>query len=355
MITYGHGDLLQADTDAIVNTVNCVGVMGKGIALQFKRRYPDMYRAYEKACKKGEVRIGSMFVVDTNQLEAPHYIVNFPTKQHWRSPSQLTFIEAGLKDLVRVIRKFGITSIAVPPLGAGNGGLDWRDVEPLLVEAFSELPDVTFVLYAPAGGTRQIAPPARIRMTWGRAMLLHGMRRYIERRRASEPWEDQSGVSHLEIQKLMYFADALEPSLALAFEPGRYGPYSEKVRHQLSSIEGAYTVGFGDGTAKALDHEPISLTDRGIRALDEYLTSGAEAETVTKTIDAVLDIINGFEGPYGVELLASTHWVATQEGATEHVAAASAVRSWTKRKGRIYTDDRVGVALDRVLAAAVGA
>ncbi len=150
MISYGKGDLLQADTEALINTVNCVGVMGKGIALQYKRRYPDMFAAYQKACKRGEVAIGKMFVYETGQLEGPKYIINFPTKKHWRSPSQLSYIDDGLIDLIRVIRDLNITSIAVPPLGAGNGGLDWSDVEPRLVKAFSQIPDVNAVLYAPA-------------------------------------------------------------------------------------------------------------------------------------------------------------------------------------------------------------
>jgi O-acetyl-ADP-ribose deacetylase (regulator of RNase III) len=150
MISYGDGDLLQADTDALVNTVNCVGVMGKGIALQFKRGYPHMFDAYQKACKRGDVVIGRMFLYETGQLDGPAYIINFPTKRHWRSPSHLDYIDAGLTDLVRVVRELEITSIAIPPLGAGNGGLDWRDVEPRLVEAFADLPEVQAVLYAPA-------------------------------------------------------------------------------------------------------------------------------------------------------------------------------------------------------------
>lgn len=350
MITYGTGDLLQADTEALINTVNCVGVMGKGIALQYKRRYPDMFTAYQKACKRGEVTIGKMFVFETHQLEGPKYIINFPTKKHWRSPSQLSYIDDGLIDLIRVIRELGITSIAVPPLGAGNGGLDWSDVEPRLTKAFAKLPDVNAILYPPTAGTRPIAAATKINMTWGRAMMLHVMLRYLHKRRATEPWEDPTGVSHLEIQKLMYFANSVEPALSLGFQPERYGPYSEKVRHLLIGMEGAYTTGFGDGTATALSLEPISLTDNGIHALNEYMATDAAAPKIAAAIDTVLDAIDGFEGPYGVELLASTHWVAIHQGAREPTAAATAVRSWTKRKGRIYTDARVSIALDRVLS-----
>ncbi len=149
MITYGTGDLLLANTQALVNTVNCVGVMGKGIALKFKTRYPDTFTAYQKACKQGHVAIGSMFVTETGQLGGPQYIVNFPTKKHWRAPSQLSYIDAGLTDLIRVVHERHIASIAIPPLGVGNGGLSWQDVHPRLVEAFCEVPDVRVVLYPP--------------------------------------------------------------------------------------------------------------------------------------------------------------------------------------------------------------
>lgn len=353
MIEYGSGDLLNADTEALINTVNCVGVMGKGIALQFKRSYPDMFKQYETACRRGDVAIGRMFVYETGLLHGPRLVVNFPTKKHWRAPSQLGYIDAGLADLIRVIDQHNISSIAVPPLGAGNGGLDWADVEPRIVAAFAARPDVRVVLYAPAGGVRQIAAPAAIRMTWGRAIMLEAVRRYLIRRRALEPWEDAAGASHLEIQKLMYFADTAEPSLNLSFAAGKYGPYSEKVRHLLQGMEGAYTTGFGDGTGRVLDHTPIALTDRGTQELDKFLDADtAAAQRVSRTVDAVLDVIGGFEGPYGVELLASTHWVAAREGQTDAASAANAVRTWTQRKGRIYDDSRVGIALQHLQAAA---
>jgi O-acetyl-ADP-ribose deacetylase (regulator of RNase III) len=352
MITYGSGDLLAADTEALVNTVNCAGVMGKGIALQFKRRYPEMFKAYEKACKRGEVTIGKMFVVETGQLDGPRYIINFPTKKHWRAPSQLSYIDAGLADLVQVLQELKISSVAVPPLGVGNGGLDWTDVEPRLTSAFKELPDVRAVIYPPSGGARAIGGVEGLRMTWGRAVMLEAVRRYVQQRRAIEPWEDPAGVSHLEIQKLMYFADDAEPDLALDFTPGRYGPYSERVRHLLQSMEGTFTIGLGDGSAKVLAKEPISLTSKGAHALADYLATEPAAGRVSFVVDSVLRIIEGFEGPYGVELLASTHWVATREGAKEPATAATAVRKWTKRKGRIFNNDRVSVALARVLQTA---
>ncbi|TQS20988.1 macro domain-containing protein [Microbispora sp. KK1-11] len=351
MIILAQGDLLAAEVDALVNTVNCVGVMGKGIALQFKRRYPNVFLAYEKACRRGDVEIGRMFVVPTEQLAGPRFVINFPTKTHWRSPSRLEYIDAGLADLREVVRNYGLKSLAIPPLGAGNGGLNWNDVEPRIRTAFADMPDVVVHIYAPATGHREVDPPVKLRMTWGRALLLDLLRKYVRQRQATEPWEDPHGASHLEIQKLMYFANTVEPKLSLDFQPGRYGPYSEKVRHLIQNMEGAYLKGFGDGSDRVLDHTPIALTEHASAELDRYLNQ-RDSSNEEAVVNTVLAFIEGFEGPYGVELLASTHWVAVREQAWEPHYAAQAVRSWTKRKGRIYTDSRVKCALEHLLSPA---
>jgi O-acetyl-ADP-ribose deacetylase (regulator of RNase III) len=135
MIHLTRGDLLKADVDALVNTVNTVGVMGKGVALQFRQAYPRNYEDYRRACEQGAVELGRMFVFDAGQLVHPRHIINFPTKRHWKSKSRLEDIEAGLVDLVRVIKELDIRSIAVPPLGAGSGGLNWSDVRPRIEKA----------------------------------------------------------------------------------------------------------------------------------------------------------------------------------------------------------------------------
>lgn len=147
-ITRKHGDLLQeTDVDAIVNAVNCVGVMGKGIALQFKTTWPENFRAYQAACKAGLVRTGKMFVFDCGPVR-PHYIINFPTKDHWRGASTIDFVRDGLEDLVAVTRRLG-RSLALPPLGCGNGGLSWAEVRPLIEQAFTPLDDVDVRLFEP--------------------------------------------------------------------------------------------------------------------------------------------------------------------------------------------------------------
>lgn len=165
MIETGQGNLLETDAEALVNTVNCVGVMGKGIALQFKQAFPENYEAYHKACKRDEVVPGRLFVQSCRELGRLRWIVNFPTKRHWRGRSRLEDIRVGLEALAREIAVRGIRSIALPPLGCGHGGLDWNDVRPLIEETLGNLPDVRVVVFEPGSGPAAGARPIRTRRT----------------------------------------------------------------------------------------------------------------------------------------------------------------------------------------------
>jgi O-acetyl-ADP-ribose deacetylase (regulator of RNase III) len=149
-IEFVQGDLLDAPVEALVNAVNTVGIMGKGIALQFKHRFPQNMAAYSKACKSGLVNVGKMYVTETSLLVGPRWIINFPTKKHWRDNSQIEWIESGLQDLKSFIIRNAVKSIAIPALGAGNGGLDWRkQVKPIVVVALAELSEVDILVYEP--------------------------------------------------------------------------------------------------------------------------------------------------------------------------------------------------------------
>ena len=242
MITDASGDLLKAPVDALVNTVNTVGVMGKGIALQFKRAFPQMYAAYRADADRGLIMPGRMHVWDTGQMLPPRYIINFPTKRHWKTPSRLDDIEAGLQDLVRVVQEREIGSLAVPPLGCGNGGLDWAVVRPLIVEAFAAAPGVDVRLFAPEGppaAATMVARAARPQMTPGRAALVEMVRAYTG--------QAFSAPGLIEVQKLMYFLQEDGQPLQLRFKAHHYGPYADNLRHVLSLVEGHFLMGFGDG------------------------------------------------------------------------------------------------------------
>jgi O-acetyl-ADP-ribose deacetylase (regulator of RNase III) len=241
MIKLQQGDILYADAEALVNTVNCVGIMGRGIALQFRKAFPN-YKAYKAACSRGELQPGKMFVFDLNRFQHPRFIINFPTKRHWRGKSRIEDIKAGLKDLVEEVRKLKIQSIAIPPLGCGLGGLDWEEVRPLIEQTFHELPEMCVLVYEPTGApiAEEMAKEMKApKMTIARATLLGLMRRYLAA--VMDP-----SVTLLEIHKLMYFMQESGETLKLKYSKGLYGPYAENLRHVLSAIEGHFISGYGD-------------------------------------------------------------------------------------------------------------
>ncbi len=334
MIELRRGDILAADAEAFVNTVNCVGVMGRGIALQFRRAFPENYEAYAAACKRGDLQLGRIFVYPTKRLCNPRFILNFPTKQHWRGASRLGYIEAGLSSLVEEVKRRGIHSIAVPPLGCGLGGLDWSDVRPRIERAFAEVPEVRVLLYEPIGAPAPAAmarsgdPP---RMTSGRAVLIGLMGRYLAG--LMDPF-----VSLLEVHKLLYFAQEAGENLKLRYRKAPYGPYAENLRHALIEIEGYFVTGYGDGADRP-DVRLELLPHAGEQAA-EYL---AGQESTRERFDRVARLIEGFESPFGLELLATVHWVATREGADTPEAAIRAAYAWAPRK-RMFSEHHLCVA-----------
>jgi len=333
-----RGDLLrQTDVDAIVNTVNCVGVMGKGIALQFKNKWPENTRAYQAACKRGLVRPGKMFVFDTGGLVKPHFIVNFPTKDHWRAKSKLEFIEDGLVDLSDEIRRLKIQSIAVPPLGCGNGGLDWGEVRPLIERSFAKMPDVEVRLFEPVGAPgakdMEVRTP-RPNMTRGRAAVLKLLETYQSL---------NSGVSRLEVQKLAYFLQEAGEDLNLMFEKNEYGPYSDALRHVLNRMEGHFIRGVGDGVVES-EIEPCA--DALSEAQDFFEREGDEA--LEGQVRRIATLIDGFQSPYGMELLATVHWVATYDAGSNPIAASEAIAEWSPRKRRLMQPEHVAAAWERL-------
>ena len=225
------GDLLKEKVQAYVNTVNCVGIMGKGIALQFKMTYPDNYKQYKKACDKGEVRPGKMFITQINDIFEPKFVINFPTKTHWKAKSKLEYIEKGLTDLVKEITKKNIKSIVIPPLGCGQGGLNWNEVRPLIEDRLSALEDVDVILYAPSKSPEpdkiKIATQ-KPKITPGRAALIVLLKNYKE---------VGYKITMLEIQKLMYFLQAAGENLRLRYRKAKYGPYADNLHHVLQAIE----------------------------------------------------------------------------------------------------------------------
>ena len=335
MIEITTGDILSAGTDALVNTVNCVGIMGRGIALQFKNAYPANFKAYEAACKRQEVQPGRMFVQETGKF-SPRFIINFPTKRHWRGKSRIEDVESGLIDLVAQIRKRGIRSIAIPPLGAGLGGLNWADVRPLIEAALAELPDLAVKLYEPGGAPAadRMAKSTDVpRMTVGRAALVRLVQQYLGG--LLDPL-----VTLIEVHKLMYFLQEAGQPLRLTYVKAPYGPYAENLRHVLSKIEGHFLAGYADG-----GDEPTKQLALVAGAVDEaaaFLKTDREA---LDRFDRVADLVDGFETPFGLELLSTVHWVVTREQARSSSEVVGAVHEWNPRKG-IFSERQIMIAVN---------
>jgi O-acetyl-ADP-ribose deacetylase (regulator of RNase III) len=332
------GDLLQQDVDAIVNTVNTVGVMGKGIALQFKQKWPENFRAYERACKRDEVQLGKMFIYDAGGLLKPRYIINFPTKRHWREKSRLEDIEMGLKDLVLRVKSLGIRSIALPPLGCGNGGLNWDDVRPRIERALAGLPNVDVKLFSPTGAPAPQAQEIRTakpKLTAVRAAMIKLLAAY----RALD-----YALTRIEVQKLAYFLEEAGEPLQMKFEANNYGPYSNTLEHVLKALDGHYLLGVGDRTGPG----EIQVAPDAVEEADSYLSEALQSETAER-VSRVTDLIAGYETPYGMELLGTVHWVATHPPWASNVdEAVKAVHAWNRRKQQLMSDEHIRLAWERM-------
>lgn len=330
----GTGDILKADVEALVNTVNCVGVMGRGVALQFKNKFPANFRAYKAACEKGEVQPGKMLVYDLGPLNSPRWIINFPTKRHWKGKSRIEDIETGLIALKAEIASRGIASIALPPLGCGLGGLDWSEVRPKIEAALGSIPGLRVVLFEPAGApaAAEMAAAATVpNMTPGRAALVGLIRRYLDA--VMDPF-----VSLLEVHKLMYFMQVAGEPLRLNYTKALYGPYATNLGQVLKHVEGHFISGYGDGADDP--EKQLQLLPRAVEQAEAFLAAHAESR---QRFERVCDLAGGFESAYGMELLATVHWVATQEGAKSAADAVLLTHAWNTRKS-MFPDSHIETA-----------
>jgi O-acetyl-ADP-ribose deacetylase (regulator of RNase III) len=340
MVELAHGNLLRADTDALVNTVNCDGFMGKGIALQFKQAFPENFSAYRRACSAGEVAPGRVFVVETGRLSGPRFIINFPTKRNWRSHSRIEDISSGLVALVEEVRRRDIHSIAIPPLGCGLGGLRWSAVRPRIEEAFAALPEVRVYLYPPEGTPEAKTMPvqtSRPGMTPARALLLLLMQRYADL---------GYRLTLLEVQKLAYFLQEAGEPLKLEYQAGRFGPYSANLNKVLERLEGHFIRGYGDSQKPDADVElqPGAAEEAGL-----FLAEHADS---LQRLQRVERLIEGFETPYGMEMLATIHWLAAKKSppVRSAEAAVEAVHAWSERKRQMFRDGHIRTAWERLIA-----
>ena len=352
MTRYTEGNLLEAEAEAFVNTVNEVGVMGKGVALMFSEKFPTMSRQYQHAAKKGQIHVGQMYVTEVDALFGPRWIIHFPTKKHWRHPSKLAWIRDGLRDLVRVIHEHGIASVALPPLGCGNGGLDWDVVRREIEWAFDAIPKVECIVYKPTAIYYNALKAEGVEsLTVPRALIAELIRRYEIL---------GLGCTNLEVQKLAWFinrwidACGLENSLDLKFVANKYGPYADQLKHLLDKMNGSYL----HCERRLADAGPGDLIwfDNARRGeVTKYLTE-PWAVQYREPLEKTSHLIAGFESPLGMELLATVDWLITVERSETTVTHLQqrlvqwpVSRAAARRKQRIFSDGRMlQAAVDRL-------
>lgn len=328
------GNILDANAEALVNTVNCVGVMGKGLALQFKKSYPENFKDYVRACKTNVLVPGKLHIFKQDNSK---YIINFPTKNHWKEKSKIEYIENGLSTLKNELKKLEIKSIAIPPLGCGNGGLYWPDVRKLIYDAFQNETKINILLYSPQyiDGPRtmkvKLSPP---KMTKNRALFILLIKQYKE---------VDYGLTAIEIQKIAYFLQESGEKLNLNFEKHLYGPFSSKIRHVLNDMEGHYLQGFGDNTGRS----EITICSDVDRKAEELLNNDAEA---LDKLERVQNLITGFETPYGMELLATIHWLVNHENIRTLDEIPRGLESWSDKKKNKFKSNHIESAWNHLKA-----
>ncbi|MDA0207706.1 MAG: macro domain-containing protein [Acidobacteria bacterium] len=351
MMKFLQGNLLDAPVEALVNTVNTVGVMGKGIALMFKEAFPENFRAYGAAVERKEVQVGRMFVTENSTLAGPRWLVNFPTKKHWRQQSRLEWIVDGLADLRQVVAERGIRSIALPPLGCGNGGLDWSVVRPEIEQALGQLADVEVWVFEPTRQYQNVAKRTGVReLTPARVLVAEMIRRY---------WVLGIECTYLEVQKLCWFLgrsireSGFDDPLDLRFVADKYGPYSDRLRHLLNGLDGSYLH-----CEKRLSDAGPSDTiwfDEDRRPIVDLFLKQDDSRPLRDVLDRTAERIDGFESTLGMELLATVDWLMQREYCDGNVVAIrEGLRQWpagaeaAERKLRLLDDRLIGIALERL-------
>ena len=331
---------MQDDAQALVNTVNTEGVMGKGIALQFKEAFPNNYRIYRKVCKDGNLHVGEMLVTEEYTLLGDKkYIVNFPTKTTWRKPSEYSYIGKGLHALKNEIEKLHIMSIAIPPLGSSNGGLDWQKVKEMIILVLGDM-DCDIRIYEPSDVIRERLKEERPKLTPSRGMMLYVLCDLVS-----------SGeyISAFAAEKCVYFLQKFgaEDIFKINFKRGYFGPYSGgKLSHMMYNLNGSYFRGMG-----AMDNKPFQrlwLMDDTVNAVDSFMNL-KENEKFKNIADKTKEFLSEYYSDYSLELLATVDFILRDDISLSQWKSMSNeelvprvredICGWSERKGRKFTDN----------------
>ena len=340
MIEIVIGNLLDSKADALVNTVNTVGVMGKGIALQFKDAFHDNYKIYREACKNKTIEIGKLVAVhDQNAILGEKLIINFPTKMHWKQPSRYEYIQSGIIALAEYIKKNNIKSIAIPPLGCGNGGLDWAIIKPIIEKELANL-DAHIFLYEPNSAVKELLQKQesaqKAKLTPARAMLLYSLFHY-------EALGEYSSL--FSANKLAYFLQRMGENLRLKFEAQLYGPYSVAVGHVLYSLNGTFLSGLEQNQAKAF--EPLKLNYSKYQEVRTYIDTELTTEQKVR-LKKLLNFIDGFESELSLEVLASVAYLLDKEPGSSLEEITKGIFEWNERKSRLFKTRYIEIAYNHL-------
>jgi len=337
MTKYIKGNIFESSAQAIVNTVNTVGVMGKGIALQFKKAFPNNYKSYLDACKNNEIQIGKLFVYsDRNILSGQKIIINFPTKTDWRKPSEYEYIEKGLDHLIEVINQYNIKSIAIPPLGAGNGGLEWEKVKKIINDKLENI-DIDIFIYEPTTQIKEHLKKERVKLTKARALLLYVLYDLVK---------NGEYVSEFSSEKVCYFLQQFGAKnfFKLKFTPNFYGPYSGKVRYILNILNGSYIMGYSDMNKKPF--EPLSLLSDGYDSVNDYIENDTE---LLKIGERTKRFLLGFYSDFGLELLSSVNYIMSENNTTDRNTILARLSGWNNRKRSLFSNEKyVDIAINHI-------
>ncbi len=337
MIKYKIGNIFESNTEAIVNTVNTVGIMGKGIALGFKKRYPENFKIYAEACKIDGLDIGILLVTETQDLTGKKIIINFPTKKHWRNPSEYEYIEKGAKELVKVIKEREIKSIAIPPLGAGNGGLNWAKVRSILETHILPLRnDCDFIIYEPNNTVKETLKNERVKLTDARAMLLYMLFNIVE---------NGEFISEFSSEKVCYFLQRFgaKDIFKLKFQQAFYGPYSNKVKRLLSLMNGSYLTGFANMDKRAF--EPLSLIMDSKDTVSGYLN---ERKDLKKLCVNTNEFLTGFYSTFGLELLSTIDFIILRDDKLDSKHIKEELKKWSSRKSKLFKESHIDIAIEHL-------
>ena len=330
MIRYEIGNLLESDAEALVNTVNTDGIMGKGIALQFKNEFPKNYKLYVKACADKQIAIGKLLVTDdASLLLGKRTIINFPTKTSWRKPSEYSYIEAGMIDLVRIIQVKRINSIAIPPLGAGNGGLEWNKVKMILEKHLTAVPcDIR--IYQPNAAMQEVLKKERVKLTPARAMLLSVLFELVR---------NGEFVSEFTAEKVAYFLQRFGAGdvFKLDFQPNFYGPYSGKVKHVLYYLNGSYVMGYSSKDKKPF--EELGLVQDGEADVIDFLNRPENVQ-YKSIVNKTKEFLSGFYSNFGLELLSTIDFTILAKKGNTLGEISAHLEQWSDRKKTLFSNPK---------------